>query len=120
MSETIITILISSLVSLLGSGLVVWVAAKKAPAEIRGIDADATKTNAEAAIALNEGLVRRVERLEAELAEACEQVEGMKKEISDLRAENTALHNWAERLAHQVQSMGGVPVPLSHKPRLQP
>lgn len=123
MSDTILTILISSVFGLLGSMLVVAVAWKKAPNEARNLDAQSNLANTQASIVLNERLTIRVEKLEIELAETCDALEKEKKErqaesaalrteLRKIRDERDLYEDWSKRLSHQVQMRGEIPVPM--------
>ncbi len=112
MSEAVLTVVISSAFALVASWGTVLVMLRKAPSEINKNNADASEGNAKAAVTLNEGLVKRVEKVEGELAEACIQVESMQIEIRELRNENSLLRDWADRLTHQVISLRGIPVSM--------
>lgn len=90
-----------------------WVALKKRPSEIRVMDADAATKLSSAATSLVEPLQKRIDALESDMAAACEQIDELEKKVKALKVENGYLVDWAQRLVHQVQSLGGHPVEMT-------
>jgi predicted nuclease with TOPRIM domain len=104
-----------TLVASISAVIIAW---RRAPAEVRQINNSAANSISEAAKILVEPLTKRVDDLEVELADACDKYDTLKgkyetleEQYRELRRENEIMDEWARRLVHQVQSMGGAPVP---------
>lgn len=103
--------LVSVMIAVLGTvpGVLAW------RGQRRKDQAEASKADAEAASTFQEiankaaiqalGLQKRIADLEARVSE-------QDSEIRILRCERDDLKDWAERLVHQVQALGGKPVPF--------
>lgn len=104
--------LIASFGALLGTGAGVYIAWRKTPAEKRQLDSGAAEkwegiaSRSAQRIAT---LEKRVDELEATI-ETIQRADG--EQIAQLEIERDELKSWAERLVHQVQSLGGQPVAL--------
>ena len=131
---------LTGIVALVVSILTAIIAWRKAPAEVRLTNADATGKISQAAATLADALQKRLEVVEADLAENCAEMDALKKHVKHLSDENDALrtnrardaeritaleavarklqtenellHDWARRLAAQVLAHGGEPEPF--------
>jgi uncharacterized membrane-anchored protein YhcB (DUF1043 family) len=90
------------MVALVAGPIAAVVTARLSKPKVR---ADATKTLTDISLSLVEPQKRRIEQLETHM-KTCE------NRISDLEAENRALHRWAQHLIGQVVEHGGDPVPF--------
>lgn len=100
--------LISNLAAIVLALVAVYVAWRKTPAERRDIEgsaADKFEQIAGRAALRIDTLEKRVDELERQLKDA-------KSRIGELEGENGDLRDWAERLVHQVRSLGQEPVKL--------
>ena len=106
---------IGVMIALIGSAVTVFINLRKARPEVQFLDADAATKYSD--------LVDRAAKREAEyqnridtLLSRMAQIEQKYSDLSDqVRTANQRadkFENWAKRLTYQVQSMGGVPVPL--------
>ena len=99
---------IASLAGVLGGLIAIYATWRKVPHENRGFDASAAEAFEKAATSAAERATRleeRIEKLERLTAD-------QETRIETLEAENDDLRDWAERLVHQVQSMGLEPVKI--------
>lgn len=104
--------------SLLGSGLSIyntWNGRKLLNAQThredaagKNEDAQASETYAKASQMVAEELVK----VRAEQAELRNVLDERDQLIFKLQGDNADLQNWAERLVHQIQSLGAEPVPF--------
>ena len=112
------TVGIVAIISVIGSLLAIVIALKKAPHETKEIDSHTENQDADTASKYQDiadraavralGLEVRVNELECEVAK-------LKDENRRQHSENADLRDWAERLTHQVQSLGGDPMKLRVK-----
>lgn len=124
MTTADIIVIITSLAALSGSAIAIWRSIKTAPAEIRNTDADAAESSAQA-VTLYAKQVSDLKREIMEMEKAHElSYQELKNDNADMRRrldvlqkENDLLRDWAQRLAHQVQALGGTPVAMV-KPNL--
>ena len=100
--------LIVAIVGVVGSISGILLSLRKYPHEAAGIDAETMKTYTEALKMQQE----RYDVLEAKFDAYRAEIESR---IDTLEEENDLLKDWAERLVHQVQALGEVPVKI--KPR---
>ena len=110
--------------------VIMW---RKLPHETKEIDARAESQDAdtaskyqaiadkaaERALRLEERMEAKVLKLECRVDELESEVAKLTEEINWQRTENSNLRDWAERLVHQVQSLGGEPVKLRVKTEKQ-
>ncbi len=95
---------IGDLIAIIAAVSALLVAFFKTRPEIRKLDGDAAKSYSEAA----HNYASQVTDLQERLARAEKELATLTK----LREENSDLREWAERLVHQVRSLGGEPVTL--------
>ena len=109
----------SGIVGIISTITMIFIGLRKAPKEITQLDANAAKSYADAA----ESSARRAEQACRELDEYKEKTEGelkllhdeiaiIKQEREELKLLVDDLQDWAERLVHQVKSLGGDPVKI--------
>lgn len=77
------------------------------------------KKHAEYSTQISETAMRLIAPLRAQIDEYARRIDELEREVRELREanqqlarENGALRDWAERLVHQIQSLGATPVPL--------
>lgn len=100
--------LIVAIVGVVGSISGILLALRKYPHEAAGLDAETLKTYIEAAKIQQE----RYNDLEQKFDAYKVQIEAR---MTALEEENDALKDWAERLVHQVQSLGVEPVKIKQR-----
>ena len=117
---------IFGIASMLGSIVALVVALKKQPYENKKLDADAAKGFAEAAKLSEEAAQMSASRAAVSANEFLAYKSQTQKQLTDLQCEVGKLkaeirerderledlQDWCERLVHQVQSYGGVPVKI--------
>lgn len=98
----------------IGALILAW---RKAPAETRQADADAADKVREAALALLEPMQKRVDDLEkarerdkARMTELERRITELECELRDERSEKAEVIGGAQRLVHQIESLGANPV----------
>lgn len=99
---------LTSFLALVGSGIAVYVAWRKAPREVANLDADTAgkwQTIADKSAGQVEKLTARVDALEKLSQEQEERIRCLEEENADLR-------DWAERLVHQIKAQGIEPVKM--------
>jgi predicted RNase H-like nuclease (RuvC/YqgF family) len=82
-------------------------------AERRKKSADYAEQINRSSLSLIEPLQKRLDAADKKIAELEAEVAELRAENIRLRAENGGLKSWADRLVHQVQSLGGTPVKIS-------
>jgi hypothetical protein len=92
------------IVALISIGLSVL----KTRPEIHNLTGDAAQSYSEAA----RNYAAQVVDLQTRLTRAEETISAHSAELSKMMAENADLRDWAERLVHQVRSLGGDPVKM--------
>lgn len=117
MIEHIDWITLNSLIAVIASMAALILAWRKAPHETRVLDADAEAKISDAAIKLLEPLQKRIEELEASKERQRASITELERRISELECELRDERNQkadiivgAEKLAHQVESLGAQPV----------
>lgn len=129
MQDTIDTL--SKLIPVIISVIALLVTILKKPHEMRKLDAESVKADAEAASSYAEAAKTysdEVLKLRAELnQERCarasleetwtKRLDELKGDMVKLRQENAEYKDWAERLSHQVISLGAEPVPFRPRPK---
>lgn len=99
---------ITSIVSIVGAAMAIYAVWRKVPHEARGFDASAAEAFEKAATSAAE----RATRLEARIEKLEKLTSDQEARIETLECENEDLRDWIERLVHQVQSLGAVPVQI--------
>lgn len=115
MNMTEIVTIISTIISLTASMGALYIAYRKAPAEARHLSASAGSSEADTAEkyrAIADRAADRALAVDQRLQQLEKQVIEQSLEIEDLKCENARLAHWADRLVHQVISLGGRPVPM--------
>ena len=106
---------ISAAIAMLVSAIAVYVAWRKAPAEVATLHAQSQEAGAKTLLQYMQVLqtsAEQVNKLSDRIAVLEERTEKQECEIEELRKDNVLLREWATRLAHQVQSLGAKPVEL--------
>jgi len=110
-----IGLIIAAAIGALPGVLALIVQSKKRNAEIDCAEAEAAESYASVAKSYAAEVIslrKEINELRKELFETKKQVRDQDREIQDLR-------DWAERLVHQVQSLGSVPVEMRKVKRLR-
>lgn len=111
MDANIIIALIAVMASLVAAspGLVaLYQNRNKSKAETTGLSAD----TAEKFQRLADKAAERVAAMQIRLDAVEDQLQSMEKQLRDSEARAAKFEGWAKRLAGQVTSLGGIPVPL--------
>lgn len=125
--------LIIGIAGVIGSMAAIFLALRKYPHESRNLDAQASKGFAEAAKLSEEAAKLSASRAAISLSELEEykhetnlEIQALRTEINDLKAELRErderledLRDWAERLVHQVMSLGGEPVKIRKRKKVE-
>lgn len=101
--------------SAIGSISAILISIFKQPHEVKNVDADTVKKYAEAASLSADRAQTIVEEFNAYRKQSEEKINTLQAKVLELekyKDENEVLRDWAERLVHQVQSLGGSPVPM--------
>ena len=98
-------------IALVASFVAILVSLFKTKPEIRALSGDSAESYSEAA----KNYAEQVVKLQERLTKAEESLATVMGEINELRKENGDLRDWAERLTHQVKSLGAVPVAMRVK-----
>jgi septal ring factor EnvC (AmiA/AmiB activator) len=116
---------IPSWIAFVSSLIALYMAIKKQPHEIRQLDANTDSADADTAEKYQRianlaaeralGLERRLSQLENEKIQMAIELDKIKAELVAKNEEIATLRDWAERLVHQVQAFGEVPVKLRAK-----
>lgn len=108
---------LSTLVAILMSIGALYLAWRKAPHENRNLQAETDRAITDAALQLLEPLQKRIDELEqarerdkARMTEMDRRITELECELRDERSEKFDVLNGANKLVHQVVSLGGVPV----------
>jgi ribosome-associated translation inhibitor RaiA len=92
-----------------------FLAWRKAPLEGRKLAGEASAVSADAAAKFQEIAAKAAEREEAmrlRMDELESKMDNLETQLRKANERAAKFEGWAKRLAHQVQSLGGVPVPL--------
>lgn len=114
--------LIIGVAGVIGSIAAIVLALRKYPYESRNMDASAAKAYAEAAKSSADRAKEIADEWDAYRKQSETQIENLEKEVRELKIslkvrqeELENLRDWAERLVHQVQSLGAVPVAMKNR-----
>ena len=106
---------IIGIISAIGSVSAILISIFKQPHELKNVDADTVKKYAEAASLSADRPQNVVEEFDSYRKLSEERINALQAKVTELekyKNENEILRDWAERLVHQVQSLGGSPVPM--------
>jgi uncharacterized coiled-coil protein SlyX len=101
---------LAGIAALIATGIVVW----KAFFETRATSADTASKYEE----LANRSAERALSLDSRVSDLEKRIDEQQQTIESLRCENADLRDWAERLVHQVQSLGGAPVEIRERAML--
>jgi len=118
--ETIMSILdiMASVIAIAVSVFALYRSYKMVPREMKSTDADTMHTYEQIAELSASRALRTEERitaLEKDVESQRQTIELQSIEIEKLKCENIDLKDWAERLVHQVQALGEIPVPFKRE-----
>jgi hypothetical protein len=95
-------------VAIIASLVAVGLSIVKTKPEIRSINGETAESYSQAA----SNYAAQVVDLQTRLSKAEQGLAVVMGEVNELRKNNADLREWAERLTHQVKSMGGDPVQM--------
>ena len=131
MDPTVIREWFSSIVGAVSVLVLLYVSLRKTPAETKTLESSADKDDASTSDILEQTNTRlaakvdaqdrRIEELKAIIeqndASAQAKIDELEAKYERVMQENADLRDWAERLVHQVQSLGAEPVKLRVRAR---
>lgn len=108
---------LTALIAVIGSGVGIFLAWRKAPIESQHMRAETEAHISEVALTLIDPMKRRIEELEASRERQRVSIDELEKRITELecelrteRSEKAEIVDGAHRLVHQVESLGAQPV----------
>ena len=109
MSATIIAVIAAVSALPIGTVVGVWAARRKVAAEARHTDADADATTVSTALSLIGPMKKRIDDLDAELAEMRALIAKMRDRIDELEMHDRAKGRGIRILTSQITDLGAVP-----------
>jgi len=106
------SISIGEIIAIVGSVIAIALSILKTKPEIRSINGETAESYSQAA----RNYADQVVDLQTRLSKAEQSLSVIMGEVNQLRKQNEDLREWAERLTHQVKSMGGEPVQMRVRP----
>lgn len=110
--------LIVAIVGVLGSITSLYLSMRKAPKELKRMDIDtgaqALETT-ERALQIASDAAEQIQAVRKELEELSHKYFAMQTELDETKEDVLRYQDWAERLVHQVQSLGAEPVKIKPK-----
>lgn len=108
---------LTALIAVIASGITIWLAWRKAPIESQHLKAETEGRITEAALKLIEPLQKRIEELEqsrerqrASINELEQRITELECELRQEYSEKAEIVEGANRLVHQIESLGANPV----------
>ena len=102
---------IGEIVAIIASIVAVALSIVKTKPEIKAINGETAESYSQAA----SNYASQVVDLQTRLSKAEHSLATIMSEVNELRKNNADLREWAERLTHQVKSLGGDPVQMRVK-----
>lgn len=103
---------VGEIIAILASIIAVALSILKTKPEIRSINGETAESYSQAA----RNYADQVVDLQTRLSKAEHSLAAIMGEVNELRKNNADLREWAERLTHQVKSLGGDPVQMRVRP----
>jgi predicted nucleic acid-binding Zn-ribbon protein len=95
-------------IAIIASLVAIGVSVIKTKPEIRSINGETAESYSQAA----RNYADEVVNLQTRLTKAEQSLASVMGEVNDLRKQNEDLREWAERLTHQIKSLGAEPVAI--------
>lgn len=110
--------LIVAIVGVLGSAFSLYLSMRKAPKELKRMDIDTGSQalqSTERALKIANDAAEQVQEVRMELEALTTRYIAMQTELDETKEDVLRYQDWAERLVHQVQSLGAEPVKIKPK-----